>query len=122
MLDFQKLDDFLDPLARPDLFGAGAAQKTARRDRAGAQMRVQADQQIVDHRLVLEHGEILEGARNAEPRRARASASRVRSRPSNTMRPEHGRSTALIRLNSVVLPAPFGPIRLQIWPLLDRQS
>ena len=36
--------------------------------------------------------------------------------PSNRMRPPLGRSTPEIMLNSVVLPAPFGPITLQISP------
>ena len=33
----------------------------------------------------------------------------VISRPSNRTRPLSGRSTPVMRLNSVVLPAPFGP-------------
>ena len=40
----------------------------------------------------------------------------ARSTPSNRMRPPLGRSTPEIMLNSVVLPAPFGPITLQISP------
>ena len=53
----------------------------------------------------------------AMPRRASAWVGNLaRSRPSNRMRPDVGRSTALIRLKSVVLPAPLGPIRLQIAP------
>src|SRR5579883_2391464 len=41
----------------------------------------------------------------------RCAGSRSRRRPSNTMLPRSGRSTPEMRLSTVVLPAPFGPIR-----------
>src|SRR6266853_4489152 len=45
------------------------------------------------------------------PRRARrCGGRRVMSRPSNTMRPWVGRTTPVTALNSVVLPAPLGPM------------
>ena len=37
------------------------------------------------------------------------------SSPLKTMRPESGRRIFVIRRSSVVLPAPFGPIRPTIW-------
>src|SRR5712691_11859982 len=40
----------------------------------------------------------------------------ARSMPLNMMRPALGRSTPLMILNNVVLPAPLGPITLQISP------
>ena len=47
----------------------------------------------------------------AMPARAMARCgSRVMSRPANTMRPRLARSAPVIRLNIVLLPAPFGPI------------
>src|SRR4051794_33513254 len=39
-----------------------------------------------------------------------------RFRPSSVMAPESGSYRRLMQLNNVVLPAPFGPIRPQIWP------
>jgi hypothetical protein len=69
-----------------------------------------ADQDVVDDGLVLEDREVLEGAGNAKARQ------RMRRELSKRIWPADGRNTALIRLKSVVLPAPFGPIRLQIWP------
>src|SRR5439155_25458550 len=46
------------------------------------------------------------------PARARTSGlARVRSRPSNTMRPARGRNSPMMLLSSVVLPTPLRPIR-----------
>src|SRR5437588_12109017 len=46
------------------------------------------------------------------PARARTSGlARVKSRPSNSMRPARGRSRPMMLLSSVVLPTPFRPIR-----------
>ncbi len=68
VFDFEKVDDLFDALARLDLFRAGSANENGGRDRIGAQPGVHADQNVVDHGLVLEHRQILEGAGNAEPR------------------------------------------------------
>ncbi len=47
----------------------------------------------------------------ARPRRARSSCDTVvMSSPFSMMRPDDGESAPVIRLTSVVLPAPFGPI------------
>ena len=66
-------------------------------------------------REILEHREMLNGSGiwNERPRPARQrapAAIRVMSSPSSTMRPRSGRSMPVIRLNSVDLPAPFGPM------------
>src|SRR5262245_54870829 len=50
---------------------------------------------------------------HAETRSARQP---VMSRPSNTRRPALGASTPVTRLNSVVFPAPFGPITAWMAP------
>ena len=55
-------------------------------------------------------------------RTMRCGGVRVRSLPSNTMRPSFGRYSRVIKLNSVVLPAPFGPIRPPMSPGLELQS
>ena len=69
-----------------------------------------ADQEI------LEHGELFEGLRDlvgsGRCRRGSvlAAAGRARSRPSKRMAPASCASSPEIRLNSEVLPAPFGPM------------
>src|SRR3954464_14755701 len=45
----------------------------------------------------------------------RCAGKPVTSRPSKTTRPASGRITPVIRLNSVVLPAPFGPTTDTTW-------
>jgi hypothetical protein len=63
---------------------------------------------------VFEHRQVLEGAGNAKTRkRMRRQFCEIASVKKDLAgrRPKY---RALIRLNSVVLPAPFGPIRLQI--------
>src|SRR5436190_28580 len=53
----------------------------------------------------------------------RAGGKPPSSRPSNRMLPSVGRKTAVIRLNSVVLPEPFGPISPTISPsAIDRST
>src|SRR5574337_1113431 len=47
----------------------------------------------------------------------RSAGTPVTLLPSSSSAPELGPSTPLIRLNAVVLPAPFGPIRPTISPL-----
>jgi hypothetical protein len=74
-----------------------------------------ADQDVVDNGLVLEHRQILKGAGNAEARERMGGQLREVP-PVKKDLPVEGRNTALIRLKSVVFPAPFGPIRLQICP------
>ena len=68
VFDLEKVDDFLDALARLDLFRARSTQENGGGNRIGAQPRVHADQDVVDDGLVLEHREVLEGAGNAEAR------------------------------------------------------
>src|SRR5262249_856089 len=51
-----------------------------------------------------------------------ATEAAVMSRPSNRMRPSSGISWALIRLTSVVLPAPFDPTRDKNSPLSTLKS
>ena len=46
----------------------------------------------------------------------RASGGRLIDRPRNSIEPAEGTSTFEIRLNIVVLPAPFGPIRATMAP------
>ena len=58
----------------------------------------------------------------AMPTRAmRCAGSRSRSRPSKRIAPLVGWYSRLTQLNSVVLPAPFGPMSAQIWPVVDRE-
>ena len=53
------------------------------------------------------------------PRSTRSSVSRSpMSAPSNAMRPAKG-SRPIAAVSSVVLPAPFGPITVTIWPAAD---
>ena len=68
VFDLQKVDDFLDALARFDLFRARSTQENGGGNRIGAQPRMHADQDVVDDGLVLEHREVLEGAGNAKAR------------------------------------------------------
>ena len=73
---------------------------------------------------VLEHGQILEGCGiwNERPmpamQRARGGAC-VMSWPSKRTVPLSGRSSPVIRLNSVDLPAPFGPMMPSASPARD---
>ena len=56
------------------------------------------------------------------PRRARlCGASVVMSAPSRAIRPALARFRPVIRLNSEVLPAPFGPITREELALADRE-
>ena len=50
------------------------------------------------------------------------AGSRVMSRPRNSTRPDVGRSRPQSMLTSVVLPAPFGPMRARISPGSIRKS
>jgi hypothetical protein len=68
VFDLQKVDDFLDALARFDLFRARSTLENGGGNRIGAQPRMHADQDVVDDGLVLEDREVLEGAGNAKAR------------------------------------------------------
>ena len=77
---------------------------------------------VLQHRHLRERLHDLEGAREAEPRdlvrpHARDVAGR-RSAPG----PRSAGCTPVMRLISVVLPAPFGPIRPTISPCVDREA
>ena len=83
---------------------------------AGRHRLLQAPLALGDRQVdVLQHGEPakqlidLERAGEAAPR-ALACGSPVMSSPSSSTRPAMGCSAPVIRLTSVVLPAPFGPI------------
>ena len=69
-----------------------------------------------------EHAHELEGARDAEPGDAmRGPAGDGRGRWKR-IAPASGRSAPEIRLSTVVLPEPFGPIRPTISPRADREA
>src|ERR1700693_5252160 len=54
----------------------------------------------------------------AIPRRATSCGLRpVTDRPSRSTDPKVGRNNPVTQLKSVVLPAPFGPMRANTWPL-----
>ena len=69
-----------------------------------------ADLDVLQHRKILEKLHELEGAHEARTPRSAPAAAPVMSSPANTMRPAFGVWKPEIRLNSVVLPAPFGPM------------
>ena len=86
--------------------------------RTAREPRVRADQHVVEHAQVAEHAAVLERAREAERRellgrKAGDVATRRRSRV-----PASGASSPVTRLNTVVLPAPFGPMMLTSSPSL----
>ena len=55
-------------------------------------------------------------------RQRRSGVSRVMSRPSNSTRPESGATVPVIMPNSVVLPAPFGPMMPSASPSPSERS
>ena len=124
VLDLEEFDDLLDLLPRRDLLAPRAARRTSRhRTRWSLQMWSAGRPGGSRPPSVLEQREVLEGARRCRaPQARRCELCRVISSPSNRIRPRLGRSTPLIRLNRVVLPAPFGPITLQISPALDGEA
>ena len=88
---------------------------SARLGRPFAVSEQRADRDIVEHRQAGEGPHDLEGAADAEPRAAEGGQ-RAMDLPSNRISPELGASVPLIRLTSVVLPAPFGPMTPRISP------
>ena len=55
-------------------------------------------------------------------RQMRSAASPSMRSPAKAIAPPSGANTPAIMLNSVVLPAPFGPITAKIAPSRDRRS
>ena len=82
---------------------------------------VGADANVVEHRQIGKQRDVLEGAADADlgdpVRRARQDALPFDQDVAGTRLIEPGR-----QLNSVVLPAPFGPIRPRIAPLLHAKG
>ena len=74
-----------------------------------------AHRDVVQNRQAGKRPHDLEGASDAQPCTT-ICGQRARDRPSNRISPELGASVPLIRLISVVLPAPFGPITPRISP------
>ena len=77
-------------------------------------------QEAADHEVV-EHGHLRERADNLESAANPAQRDLVRPQPVDGFtgerdRPESGASAPAIKLKSVVLPAPFGPITAKISP------
>ena len=66
--------------------------------------------------VMLANGRPLWNVRAIPARHMRDGVSPCNSRPPKRILPEDGRYTPVIRLNSVVLPAPFGPITPTILP------
>ncbi len=75
-----------------------------------AEPAVRAHQHVVAHAEVGEHPPVLERPRHARARRGAPALQPVTSAPANCTRPASGRSWPVSRLNSVVLPAPLGPM------------
>ena len=98
-------------------------------ERLGARPEIAAAPAMGDERRlhVLEHGQLREDV-GALERAAHAHAADlvrrtpVMSRPSSSTRPLSGRRCPVIRLNSVDLPAPLGPITAAICRGLDGQA
>ena len=82
--------------------------------RAGAH--VGADHHVVGHRHAHERTHDLEGAADAQLRRAGAACRPRMLRPSSSTSPALGARKPFSRLNAVVLPAPFGPMMPRIMP------
>ena len=99
--------------ARGAFLGAVEAKRAGEETRARA--RIGAEQHVVDQRHVRPQLDVLERARHALAAIWRG-ASAVMSSPRNTICPALGFAVPVIRLSSVVLPAPFGPIRPRISP------
>ena len=101
--------------------GATPAVSSSPAQKPELRVHVQPDQHVA------QHGESRGTAATCwnvrtRPRRTRSCiGTPVMSAPSKRTRPAVGGSVPVIRLNSVVLPAPFGPIRPRISPGLDRQ-
>jgi hypothetical protein len=113
-LQVEELDHPFHGLAVRDRRPAGARGEQQVVDEPGGPVRVAADQQVLQHARVLEQLDVLEGARDAE-RGERCAGTRSRSRRRG-IAPVAGVHRRLITLNSVVLPAPFGPISVKTSP------
>ena len=76
---------------RRDSSARGGASVPHRAERAGAQAVVAAELDVVEHGQAAEQRDVLEGAREAEARRARAPGTRLMSAPSKRIAPRSGR-------------------------------
>ena len=88
----------------------------------GAEAGMGADQHVVLDAEIGEHAAMLEGPRQAERRDGFGSRARRSDGRRTVIDPTSGRSSPLIRLNDVVLPAPLGPIRLTSSPAPTARS
>ena len=77
-----------------------------------------SDQHVLEHRHVGEKPHVWNVARYAVPFHSVGPIPPMFS-PFISIRPVDGEYTPLITLKTVVLPAPFGPIRLTIFALVD---
>ena len=82
---------------------------------------VRAEQHVLQHGHVRIDAEVLERARDAERDDLRAPVRGRCARPANEIAPLATVYSRVTQLNSVVLPAPFGPISPQISPSLTAQ-
>lgn len=67
-LDPEELDDLLDHLAVTHLFTACPAEPQKRRERPVLDVRMPTEHEVVEHRQVLEQGDVLEHSRHAGAR------------------------------------------------------
>ena len=77
---------------------------------------VGADHDVLERGHVREQADVLERAGDARLGDLVGLAGPTIDRPSSTISPPVGRNTPVTQLNSVVLPAPLGPMIPKIWP------
>ena len=109
--------------ARAQLLLARRAPRRAqqRRQHALARLVRAVEQQVVEHGEPRQAARDLEGAHQAR-RGDLVGPQPAMSRPSSKMRPPSGGTTPVMQLNSVVLPAPFGPISPVMRPASTSRS
>ena len=97
--------------ARPTRSSSASAALRPRRPRAAARPKARPAMTFSRQVSDAQHAHELEGARDAEPRDAMRRRGRRSAGRAKRMLPASGRSAPEIRLSTVVLPEPFGPIR-----------
>ena len=99
------------------LLAALPGQAEAAGDEPGLLVPVAADEDVLEHVHVLEDAQVLEGAGHAQAGAGRRRLVRDVLAGRGTRGPRTARCSRLMTLNSVVLPAPFGPMRATICPV-----
>jgi hypothetical protein len=115
VLQVEELDDLLDLAAELAARRAHRAGEQQVLHPAGMAVAVAADQQVLQHGGVLEQLDVLEGAGDAQRAISCGGMSVKSSRPRSDAA-GGGPVERLIRLKTVVLPAPLGPISVNTSP------